>query len=88
MFLLSVDITDDLENRKRVLALLQQVVGNVLKVEIIKEHNLGAGKYGALKCGGNDVVLPQYSGASEQVMAEYEVVLKHALQIPIEACRI
>lgn len=80
--------TDDLENRKRVLALLQQVVGNVLKVEIIKEHNLGAGKYDALKCGGNDVVLPQYSGVSEQLMAEYEVALKHALQIPIEVCMI
>lgn len=80
--------TDDLENRKRVLALLQQVVGNVLKVEIIKEHTLGAGKYDALKCGGNDVALPQYSGVSEQLMAEYEVALKHALQIPIEVCRI
>ena len=80
--------TDDLKNRERVLDLLRQAKGNILKVEIIKEHNLGAGKYDALKCGGNDVELPQYSGVSDRLMAEYEAALKQALQIPIEVCGI
>jgi len=80
--------TDDLENRHRIIDLLKQTKGNILKVELIKEHNLGHKKYTSLISGGNDVVYPNSIGVSNHAMMEYQKEMKEAIGIPVEICEI
>ena len=41
---------------------------NLLKIEILKEHNLGTNKYQSLIDGGNEIMLPEYNGVSDELM--------------------
>lgn len=82
--------TDGEENRRAVVELIKSTVGrykNVLKVEILKEHNLGMNKYQSLidgaasqpdggECG---VSLPDYKGVSDELMERYKEEIESAL---------
>lgn len=72
--------TDDQENRERVLKLLAEY--HPLKVELIKEHNLGISKYQSL---GMDV--PDYRGVSDELMLEYADRIAR-MGIDVEICKI
>ena len=71
--------------------------GNVIKVELIKEHNLGLSKYRALKNAGADIIIPQYLGVNDQQMKGYkQIILERmmsdnipvSMRIPVEICKI
>lgn len=72
--------TDDQENKKRVLKLLAEY--HPLKVELIKEHNLGISKYQSL-----GMEIPDYKGASDELMREYADSIT-GLGIDTEICKI
>lgn len=72
--------TDDSENRKRVIGLLSKY--KPLKVELIKEHNLGSSKYQSLT-----MEIPKYRGVSDELMREYADEITQ-LGINVEICKI
>lgn len=80
--------TDGDDNRKRVVNLLKNVKGNILKIELIKEHNLGTRKYQSLIDGGNDMKLPDYKGVSDELMEKYKKEVEGVVSIQVEVCKI
>ncbi|MDE7251394.1 MAG: radical SAM protein [Acetatifactor sp.] len=79
--------TDDKENRRKVADLIFRSIpkGNVLKVELIKEHALGEEKYKSL-----GYRVPQYKGVSDRLLDAYRYELENRLQgsVPVEICRL
>lgn len=73
--------TDNLENRKAVKELIGKYKDSILKVELIKEHNLGASKYKSL---GMEL---SYKGVEEELMERYKAELDE-LGIAVEICKI
>lgn len=73
--------TDGTENRRAVKGLIEKYRTRILKVELIKEHNLGESKYKSL---GKEI---DYHGVGDGVMEEYRGELETA-GIPVEICRI
>ena len=74
--------TDDDENRDKVKKLLDRYRDQILKIELIKEHNLGESKYQSL-----NLPLPAYKGVSDALMEQYKKELE-PLGIPVEVCKI
>lgn len=94
--------TDSCENREKVIELIKSYVSypNVLKVEILKEHNLGTNKYQSLidagstrVNGGNEIKMPEYKGVSDELMEQYKREIEEELseigsKIPVEICKV
>ena len=88
--------TDSEENRKAVVELIESKAksySNLLKIEILKEHNLGTNKYQSLIDGGNEIMLPEYKGVSDEMMEQYKKEIEESLgivgsSIPVEICKI
>ena len=88
--------TDSEENRKAVVELIESKAksySNLLKIEILKEHNLGTNKYQSLIDGGNEIMLPEYNGVSDELMGQYKIEIEEGLRIigssiPVEICKI
>lgn len=88
--------TDSEENRKAVVELIESKAksySNLLKIEILKEHNLGTNKYQSLIDGGNEIMLPEYNGVSDELMGQYKTEIEEGLRIvgssiPVEICKI
>lgn len=80
--------TDDANNKKLIYDLIQKYKTKILKIELIKEHNLGISKYQSLIDAGNqDIHIPNYQGISEDVVNEYKKELENT-GIAIEICKI
>lgn len=60
----------------------------MLKIELIKEHNLGLSKYQSLMDGNNDIKLPIYNGVSDELMEQYKKEIEEVINIPVEVCKI
>lgn len=73
--------TDQLQNRKAVKNLIAQYKNKILKIELIKEHNLGEQKYRSL---GID---RKYMGVTDEFMEIYKKELSD-MDIPVEICKI
>jgi pyruvate formate lyase activating enzyme len=73
--------TDGEENRQEVKKLLGKYRNRILKIELIKEHNLGETKYKSL---GMQVT---YHGVSNELLETYRNELLD-LEIPVEICKI
>ena len=88
--------TDSEENRKAVVELIESKAksySNLLKIEILKEHNLGTNKYQSLIDGRNEIMLPEYNGVSDELMGQYKIEIEEGLRIigssiPVEICKI
>ena len=92
--------TDYEENRGKVVELIKEKVQcypNIKKVEILKEHNLGANKYQSLLDGGESSVgLPDYKGVSDELMDRYKEEIEDGIKekigvggaVPVEVCKI
>ena len=70
--------TDGEENRRKVIELLE--VYHPIKVELIKEHNLGESKYVSL---GERV--PNYNGVSDELIEKYKTEIEN-IGIPVQVC--
>ena len=83
--------TDDVENRKAVAELIKSLKdrsNNVLKIELLKEHNLGLSKYESLRAAGGDIALPEYKGMSDEFMEAYKAEVKAVTDLPVEVMKI
>lgn len=88
--------TDSVENRGAIIAMIKELVQwnrNILRVEILKEHNLGTNKYQSLIDGGNVIRPPEYNGVSDELMDQYKKEIEEELRIvgssvPVEICKI
>lgn len=80
--------TDNDKNREKVIELLSNIKGNILKIELIKEHNLGLSKYQSLIDGKNEIILPNYKGVSEELMNQYKKEIEEVIDVPVEVCKI
>lgn len=74
--------TDGSKNREAVKNLIVKYSDGIQKVELIKEHNLGAGKYRSL-----GLAVPGYFGVSDELMTDYREYLKEA-GVPVEICKV
>lgn len=81
-------ITDSNKNRSKIIELLKKSKGNVLKVELLKGHNLGVNKYQSLIDGGTAIALPKYSDVSDEFMEQYRDEIKKVIDVPIELCKV
>ena len=73
--------TDDESNRATVKNLISKYKDGVLKIELIKEHNLGESKYKSLGMQMN------YTGVEDELMEQYKLELSD-LGILTEVCKI
>lgn len=73
--------TSSPENRKAVKSLIEKYQDRILKVELIKEHNLGESKYRSLN------MEMHYTGVDDELMERYKAELDE-LGIEVEVCRI
>ena len=80
--------TDSDDNRKKVCELIKEMYGNVLKIELIKEHNLGMSKYRSFIDAGNEIKLPLYNGVSDEMLEKYKEEIEEVTNVPIEVCKI
>lgn len=80
--------TDGEDNRKRVVELIKGVAGNILKIELIKEHDLGLPKYESLINGNNNIDIPFYFGVTEDLMEQYKREIEKVSNVPVEVCKI
>lgn len=84
--------TDSSSNRKKVAKLIAGSLrkGNILKVELIKEHNLGLSKYEALASCNEISYIPEYKEISACLMEDYKNYILHEINyaIPVEICKV
>ena len=73
--------TDGEKNRSTIKKILEQYKKRILKIELIKEHNLGERKYKSL---GLEM---SYHGVNDESLECYKMELSD-LDIPIEICKI
>jgi pyruvate formate lyase activating enzyme len=73
--------TDTNENRKTVYDLIKRYRNSILKIELIKEHNLAESKYRSLN------MKMDYHGVEDSLMEQYKEELSD-LGIIIEVCKI
>lgn len=74
-------MTDDENNRRKVKELIEKYKNHILKVELIKEHNLGESKYRSLNM---DI---RYTGVDESLMKKYKAEIDQ-IGLPVEICSI
>ncbi len=73
--------TDGDNNRRRVIVLVEKYRDSILKIELIKEHNLGRRKYLSLK------MMLDYHGVDMADMERYRMELSR-IGIPVDICTI
>lgn len=73
--------TDDDENRKLVIKEIKKYENSIMKIEMLKEHNLGKSKY--ISLGWKE---PEFIGVSDELMEQYKNEIEEAVDIPVEIC--
>lgn len=73
--------TDDEKNRKKAAELLKEY--RPLKVELLKEHDLGRSKYVSLK-----MPAPELGAVTDEEMEQYQKELEHFTGLAAEVCRV
>lgn len=61
---------------------------NVLKIQMIKEHNLGITKYESLHAADQNFPVAEYKGVTDEVMNSYKNKIGKVVSIPVEICKI
>lgn len=75
--------TDDAENRRLVIKEIERHKDSIIRIELIKEHDLGNSKYKSLS-----LPVPNYSGIDDEFIVKYKKEIEAAVDIPIEFCKI
>lgn len=75
--------TDSDRNRRLVVQEIMKFKESILKIELIKEHNLGESKYLSL-----GLTPPIYIGVSDNTMEKYKEEIREVVDIPVEVCRV
>lgn len=87
------EYTDTEENKKDVVELLRKYCGQKsfpIKVELLKEHNLGISKYKALSKCDDKIKIPLYRGVDDKEMVMYKESIEKVIDsdITVEICQL
>jgi len=86
--------TESYLNRSKVADMINMYVrdksANLLKIELIKEHNLGTSKYQSLNACNKGYDVPEYKGVPDVLMEQYMNEISEKIEglIPVEICKI
>lgn len=86
--------TDTRDNMERAIQLICEYASdekvNLLKIELIKEHNLGISKYQSLAMCNAGYKTPEYKGVSDEVIELYKEKIAEKIKekIPVDVCKI
>lgn len=80
--------TDTEENQDLVCKFLKKIRGNILKIELLKEHNLGLSKYKSLNILDHNFPIAKYFGVEDETLIEYKEKLMKFVDVPIDICKI
>ena len=74
----------------RIAEFLRSICGyeSIIEIELLKEHSLGLTKYKSLIDAGEDLIIPDYNGVSDDEMKKYKDELMSLIDVPIVICRI
>lgn len=76
--------TDGAENRKLVIEEIKKHQDSIVKIEMLKEHNLGKSKY--ISLGWK---VPDFNGVSDDLLKDYGDQIKSIVaDIPVEICKL
>ena len=75
--------TDDAENRKLVIEEIKKRETSIIKIEMLKEHNLGKSKY--ISLGWKE---PEFIGVSDELMEQYKKEIEERVSVPVEICKL
>lgn len=75
--------TDCIDNKMAIVNEIKKYEKSILKVELIKGHNLGESKYKSL-----NISSPEFYEVSDQSLIQYKEMIEKNTKIPIEICKI
>lgn len=75
--------TSDDNNRRLVVEQIEKYKNSIIKVELIKEHNLGESKYISM-----GLPVPDYIGVSDEFLYQYKGEIEKIVDIPVIICKI
>lgn len=82
-FIYTFHYTDDNENKVAIIDEIKKIAKNVLKVELIKGHNLSESKYKSL-----GISIPKYNEVSDASLKQYKEMIEEAVKVPVQICKI
>lgn len=77
------EYTDKEDNINKILNYLKKYENGIIKVELIKGHNLGAAKYESL-----GLPRPKFCAVKDEFIREYRNAIEKVIKIPVEICKI
>lgn len=75
--------TDDHENKIAIIDELKKFEKSILKIELIKGHNLSESKYRSL-----GIPSPQYYEVSNMSLKQYKEMIEEVVKVPVQICKI
>lgn len=75
--------TDDNENKVAIIDEIKKIARSVLKVELIKGHNLSESKYKSL-----GIPIPKYNEVSDMSLKQYKEMIEEIVNAPVQICKI
>lgn len=70
-------------NRQTIIDEIKKIARSVLKVELIKGHNLSESKYKSL-----GISIPKYNEVSDTSLKQYKEMIEEAVKVPVQICKI
>lgn len=80
--------TDTPQNLDLLILLINSYIGNLIRVELLKEHNLGLEKYKTLISAGNDILMPHYNNYDDDVLIKIEDKIRKETQKEVVICKV
>ncbi|WP_104805615.1 4Fe-4S cluster-binding domain-containing protein [Blautia marasmi] len=75
--------TDDIENKFAIIDAIKKYEKSILKIELIKGHNLSEIKYESL-----GIPSPQYYEVSDASLIQYKEMIEKVVKVPVHICKI
>ena len=75
--------TDDNENKTAIIDEIKKITKSVLKVELIKGHNLSESKYKSL-----GIPISKYNEISDTSLKQYKKMIEETVKVPVPICKI
>lgn len=75
--------TDDYKNKIAIIDEIMKFEKSILKIELIKGHNLGESKYKSL-----GISVPQYHEISDASLIQYKEMIERTVKVTVQVCKI
>lgn len=75
--------TDSGANKTLIIKEIKKFSNSIIRIELIKEHNLGKSKYVSL-----GMMEPKYMGVNDEALEHYKKIIESEIDIPVSICKI